>query len=459
MNLHFPILDNDKAYLGTWLFLPKQYVAESVLRSALTLPIDQTKSLVCYQDHPNHLAVPRSLIPLDEVREQMPLIDLRPQHMEYPISSDIRLDAVRPDRSTQRESIDALTQADSGLLNLACGLGKTIVALELIARLKQKTLIVVKGDGLIGQWKDQIAAHLSFDTPLGHIQGPVSSWVWEGCAVTIASLDTLSYHRNRVPAALRRAPGLIIFDECHLLGARQLSQTATLFYGKRVGLTATVHREDDMESVFLWHVGPVLYQDLSQDLIPRVTLLPSPVRISLRDPAIWAEVRDRRGELSHTRLMNYAVNQKEELDFVEHHIREALKAGRRVLAISMSKDQLNALHQRFPDSGLITGDVKGQKARQHALSQHQLTFGIASLTREGLDEKALDTLFILTEFKAEGMLQQTVGRGQRQLEGKQKDCHVVIVQHRNVEGVRGRAYKMVSYFRRQGFEVTVAPNR
>lgn len=457
MELHFPILDRDKAYFGAWLYLPKKHIAESALRSALTLPIDQKKTLVCYQDHPHHLAVPRALIPREEVQAKLPLIDLRSSTTEHPIQSDIILDALRPERTVQRDSVDALLRSEGGLLNLACGVGKSIIALELIAKLRQKTLIVIQGDGLIGQWKDLIQEHLN--VPLGHIQGPPSSWDWKDKAVTIASLGTLSYHRDRVPADMRRAFGLIIYDECHALGARQFSRTASLFYGRRIGLTATVHREDDMESVFLWHLGPIVYQFLEQDIPPKVTLLPSPVRVSLKNPNVWSAVRNVRGELSHTRLMNYVANLEEELDYVAHHIQEALNVGRRVLAISTSKDQLNTLHQRFPESGLITGDIKGQKERQRALSEHQLTFGIAKLTREGLDKRELDTVFVLTEFKAEGMIQQSVGRAQRFIEGEDKECHVIIVHHRDVDVIRNRAPKMVNYFRRQGFEVKEAPRR
>lgn len=388
----------------------------------------------------------------------MPVVDLRPTTVEHTIQSDITLDALQPDRSVQKESVNALLQAEGGILNISCGKGKTIIALELIAQLGLKTLIVIKGDGVIEQWRAQIQDRLSSDTPLGHIQGPPSRWKWEGCAITLASIDTLARHRDRVPAAMRKSFGVVIFDETHILGARTFSRTASLFHGRRYGLTATVHREDSLESVFLWHLGPILYQDLSQDIIPTVYLLPSPLQVSLDDRQTWYEVCDVRGELSHSKLTGYAANHPTELDFVEGHIREALKAGRRILAISMSRPQLEELHRRFPESGLIIGSIKGE-ARRRALSEHQLTFGIAQLTREALDEKELDTLFILTEFKAQGMLQQSVGRAQRFLPERNKDCKVIVIQHDKVEGMRGRAWQMVRYFRSQGFQVVKAPER
>lgn len=459
MELHFPILDDDKAYVGTWLYLPKRHIAEQILRSSLTLPIDQRESLACYQDHPDHLAVPRALIPRDVLEAQMPVVDLRPTTQGHTFQSDITLDALQPDRCVQRESVEAMVGAEGGILNLSCGKGKTVIALEIVARLQEKTLIVIKGDGVIGQWRAQIEDRLQMDTPIGHIQGPASTWRWKDCAITLASIDTLARHHARVKALMRRSFGVVIWDECHLLGARTFSRTASLFHGRRYGLTATVHREDDLESVFLWHLGPVIYQDLTQDVIPTVYLLPSPLQVDLSDRQVWYEVCDVRGELSHSKLTGYAANHPVELDFVEGHIREALNAGRRILAISMSRPQLEELHKRFPESGLITGATKGAEARRKALSEHQLTFGIAQLTREALDEAELDTLFILTEFKAQGMLQQSVGRAQRFLPERNKDCKVIVIQHDKVEGMRGRAWQMVRYFRSQGFQVVKAPER
>jgi len=634
MTLRFPILDDEKAYLGTWLFLPKKYIAEQVLRSSLTLPIDQTRTMVCFQDHPNHLAVPRCLIPRAELETQFPVVDLIPASQEHTVQSDITLDMMRPDRSVQHDSVEAMIEAGGGILNLSCvagdtilglnrggkgfsmpistvyerlrggryawdtsiptkirslkenwvglhrlvdvvctgvketvvlrltngktvtltpdhrvltsqgwvpagelhcgdlvvtdatapsckdskiedahcahhtagyvgfgygmpfqvevesvtpgpqtqvydvicddphhnfagngiilhncGMGKTVIALELVARLKKKTLIVVKGDGLIGQWRDQIQDRLKFPTELGLIQGPVNSWKWEGCAITLASLDTLARHHANVPAELRRSMGVVVWDECHSVAAMSYSKTAALFPGQRFGLTATVHREDDMESVFLWHIGPVAFSDLTQDLIPTVTLLPSPIDLRLNDPYVYRQVCDKRRELSHTKLMNYVANLEQEINFVERHLREAVNAGRRILAISWSKDQLNTLHKRFPQSGLITGDVKGATARQRALSDHQLTFGIAQLAREALDEAELDTLFILTEYRSAGMLQQSVGRIQRLLKGRKKSPRVVIIQHNRVQGISHRARHMIRYFRAQGFTVEEAPQR
>jgi superfamily II DNA or RNA helicase len=247
----------------------------------------------------------------------------------------------------------------------------------------------------------------------------------------------------------------IVVHNCHHLSAREFCKTADLFPGRRYGTTATVQRGDGSEVVFLWHLGPVIHSNLTQDLAPTVTFLMSPSQVDLQDREVQERVLDVGGNVHSRRLINYVACLDEELEFVAGHIREALTAGRKILALSLSKDQLGLLHDMFPESGLIRGDVKGSEVRRRALKEHQLCFGTTDLAKEALDDRKLDALFVLTEFVKEGMLQQAVGRIQRIMDGK-KNPRVVVIRHRKVTKLERMAKRMQSYFLKQGFKVEVA---
>ncbi len=388
-----------------------------------------------------------------DVGDRCRVVDLTPRFETISISSDVVLDVSDPSRDSQARAFKDLVEAPDGILNLACGAGKTVLVVHAIAHWKRRALIIAHQEEILEQWRGEIEEHLTFDGGIGWIQGKPENWDWQH-PITLAMIQTLAKYRADISADMRRWFGTIIWDETHHLAARQFCKTADVFPGHRYGATATVERGDGSEIVYLWHIGKVLHSNLEQDLVPTVTFVHSPTEIDMRSPAVRHEVTDSNDNIHTRRLVNYVAQREEEIEFVSEHIQEALTAGRKILALSLSKDQLGVLHDRFPGSGLIRGDVKGAGVRRGALKDNQLCFGTADLAKEALNDKALDALFILTEFVKEGMLQQAVGRIQRFLKGK-SDVRVVVIRHRHVPRLERMARKMESYFLKQDFRVEV----
>lgn len=449
-DLRFVVREPHLAYRDTRLWVPKKLLAVNAMKASLEMPLDRGEVLPLWRETEHHLGLPRGMA---DISDRCQVVDLTPEFETIDFKSNIVLDAQDPTKDVQARAYADLIAAPDGILNLACGMGKTVIVIHAIAHWKRPALIIAHQEEILEQWRGEIEEHLTFKGGIGWIQGKPETWDWHH-PITLAMIQTLAKYRADISAGLRRWPGTIIWDEAHHLPAAQYCKTADIFLGHRYGATATVERGDGSEIVYLWHIGKVVHSNLEQDLIPTVAFVYSPTEIDMKSPSVRHEVTDRNDKVHSRKLVNYVANQKEEIEFVVRHIQEALDAGRKILALSLSKDQLGVLHDRFPDSGLIRGDVKGSGVRRSALRDHQLCFGTADLAKEALNDKGLDALFILTEYVKEGMLQQSVGRIQRFFDGKD-DVRVVAIRHRHVPRLEKMAQKMESYFLKQDFKVEV----
>jgi len=450
-----PRLDPDLTYIDSSLWLPKSRIAARAMKSSLELDMGGDEPLRLWRDAPHHLGVPRKLIALKDAPTQV--VDLRPRFKRANIKSLISLDHNDPTKSTQRDAFRDMVSAKGGILNLACGAGKTVLMLHAIAHWNTPTLVIAHQEEILHQWRDEILG--SGDDPpklkvqgLGWIQGDPTKWDWKQ-DIVFGMIRTLARHADSIPPEMRHYFGNVIWDEVHHLSAPMFCRTADVFTGNRFGATATVERGDGSEMAFLWHLGDVFHANLDQDLVPVITFMVSPTTINTKDSEVRRQCFDVSGHMHHIKTAAYVGQLPVELDFEERHLGTALDAGRKILALSSSVDHLRAIHARFPGSGLITQDVKGD-ARKSALVDNMLCFGTTKLASEALNDRPLDTLFLLTEFSKPGLLQQTTGRIQRIMEGK-KNAHVVVIRHRLIQMMEAMARKMEKYFMEQGFRVRV----
>lgn len=453
MELKIPVRHPEFAYRADWLWLPKTAVNEKVLKNSLTIVLESTRGkqpriVKLWRDSKHHLGVPRELVKQDQIKCE--IIDLTPKFKRVEFKSSAELDLLDPSRSTQRDAYADLIKAPCGILNLACGAGKTVIMLHAVANWGVPTLIINDREHILDQWKDEIKSFLSFQGGIGWIQGKPKTWDWEK-PIVLASLKTLAMYADQFPTGMHHHFGTVIWDEVHHLSAPDFSKTAPAFLGNRYGTTATVERGDGTEIVYLSHVGPIIHSNLEQDIQPRVWFANSPTNPDMNTHEVWREVSDVTGELHIGKLSAYIGTLDQELKHIQQHLDHALQSGRNILAISMSKDQVNKLYEMYPQAGIITGDVKAAGSRRAAL-KHQLTLATAHLAKEALNDRNLDALFILTEFTKEGMLQQATGRVQRMKRGKKRP-HVVVISHPHIRPLNAMNKKMRRYFRKQNFEV------
>ncbi|MDE2997760.1 MAG: DEAD/DEAH box helicase [Gemmatimonadota bacterium] len=177
-------------------------------------------------------------------------------------------------RDYQREAAEIFhagggPEGGSGVVVLPCGAGKTIVGIAAIERLQTQALILTTNITASRQWK----AELLDKTDLKPDQiGEYSGEVKEIRPITVATYNILTYRKKKGDAFPHFAIfnqgnwGIIIYDEVHLLPAPVFRFTAELQARRRLGLTATLVREDGLEADVFSLIGPKRFDVPWRDL-------------------------------------------------------------------------------------------------------------------------------------------------------------------------------------------------
>jgi DNA excision repair protein ERCC-3 len=256
-------------------------------------------------------------------------------------------------RPYQQQAIDGFFHGGSGVVVLPCGAGKTLVGAGAMARSGTTTLILVTNTVSARQWRDELIRRTSL-TPdeIGEYSGSRK----EIRPVTIATYQVLTVKRKGMYPHLElldaRDWGLIVYDEVHLLPAPVFRMTADLQARRRLGLTATLVREDGREDEVFSLIGPKRFDAPWKDIESQGYIA----------PAVCTEVRL---TLPDADRMAYAVAEPEEryrlaataagkLRVVDEIVRR--HPGEPTLVIGQYLDQLHELAEHL-DAPLITGEI------------------------------------------------------------------------------------------------------
>lgn len=160
-------------------------------------------------------------------------------------------------RPYQADAVEGFWAGGSGVVVLPCGAGKTIVGAAAMARAQATTLILVTSTVSARQWKAELLARTTLtEEEIGEYSGARK----EIRPVTIATYQVMTTRRKGVLPHLEvfdsRDWGLIIYDEVHLLPAPIFRFTADIQSRRRLGLTATLVREDGREGDVFTLIGP-----------------------------------------------------------------------------------------------------------------------------------------------------------------------------------------------------------
>ena len=254
-------------------------------------------------------------------------------------------------RSYQQEAVDGFWAGGSGVVVLPCGAGKTLVGAAAMATAKATTLILVTNTVAGRQWKRELVARTSLtEDEIGEYSGERK----EIRPVTIATYQVLTSRRNGAFTHLdlfgARDWGLVIYDEVHLLPAPIFRFTADLQARRRLGLTATLVREDGREGDVFSLIGPKRYDAPWKDIEAQGWIAP-------------AECTEVRVTLTDAERMTYAVTDAEERYRVAATARTKLPvvraliarhAGEQTLVIGAYIDQLHELGE-YLDAPIIQG--------------------------------------------------------------------------------------------------------
>lgn len=190
-------------------------------------------------------------------------------------------------RPYQQEAVEHFWAGGSGVVVLPCGAGKTLVGAAAMAQASATTLILVTNTVAGRQWRRELIARTSLtDDEIGEYSGERK----EIRPVTIATYQVLTTRRKGTFTHLdlfnARDWGLVIYDEVHLLPAPIFRFTADLQARRRLGLTATLIREDGREGDVFSLIGPKRYDAPWRDIETQGWIAPAEcteVRVTLTD--------------------------------------------------------------------------------------------------------------------------------------------------------------------------------
>jgi len=254
-------------------------------------------------------------------------------------------------RPYQRQAVESFSEGGSGVVVLPCGAGKTLVGAGAMADTRTTTLILVTNTVSARQWRDELLRRTSL-TPdeIGEYSGQVK----EIKPVTIATYQILTAKRKGQYAHLALLDaldwGLVLYDEVHLLPAPVFKLTADLQARRRLGLTATLVREDGREGDVFSLIGPKRFDAPWKEIEAQGFISPAAcyeVRIDLpADERLeYAAAADEdRYRLAATAPAKIEVARR----LVERH------PGERILVIGQYLDQIDELAEAL-NAPQITG--------------------------------------------------------------------------------------------------------
>jgi DNA excision repair protein ERCC-3 len=260
-------------------------------------------------------------------------------------------------RSYQRGAVAGFWQGGSGVVVLPSGAGKTIVGAAAMAHAKCTTLILVTNTVAGRQWRDELIKRTSLTAEeIGEYSGERK----EIRPVTIATYQVMTARRKGEYLHLdlfgARDWGLIIYDEVHLLPAPVFRMTADIQSRRRLGLTATLVREDGREGDVFSLIGPKRFDAPWREIEAQGWIAP-------------AECTEVRVTLTEDERMSYAVSEADEryrkcatafskVDVVRRLVERHV--GDQVLVIGAYLDQLDDLGRRL-GAPVIQGSTRNKE--------------------------------------------------------------------------------------------------
>ena len=315
-----------------------------------------------------------------------------------PAGMDITLTFTGDLRDYQREIVriykESALSVGGGLLEIPCGRGITVIALNIIAELRKKTLVIVHKGFLLNQWIERIGQFLP-DAKVGRIQGQIIDI--EDKDIVIGMLQSLSM--KEYPEELFASFGLTIVDECHHISSevfcRSLQKIMTQY---TLGLSATMQRKDGLTKVFKMFLGEIVY---SEERESTDTVLVKAIQYVTQDAEFNTMCYDYRGSPASSTMISKlcAFNGRSEfiLQVIEKELK--LKAGQQIMVLAHNKCLLEYLHDAIAHRQMATVGYYVGGMKEPALKKSEtckIIIATYAMASEALDIKTLTTLVLAT---------------------------------------------------------------
>jgi superfamily II DNA or RNA helicase len=296
----------------------------------------------------------------------------------------------------QHKIIDKYIQhvgdSGGGLLDVEPGKGKTVMALNIISKLKKKTLVIVHKSFLMNQWIERIEQFLP-NARVGKIQGEHIDI--DNKDIVLGMLQSLS--SKKYDDTVWDSFGLCVFDECHHLSAEVFSNVMIQFVcNYNLGLSGTMTRKDGLTKVFKYFIGPVIHKEKT-DLSVEVHVK----TIHYQDDDLFQNVKtDFRGNPLYSTMISTLCECKSRTKFLVDIVRNefVLNPNQQMMILAHNKSLIQNLYDLIslfePSVGFYLGGMKENALKES--ESKKIIIATYAMASEGLDIKTLTTLFMAT---------------------------------------------------------------
>jgi len=323
----------------------------------------------------------------------------------------------------QKEAENDLLSSESGILVAPPGSGKTIIGIDLIAKLKQPALILVHKKQIFNQWLEKIEHFLNI--PKREIGRIASNKKKIGDKITVAMVQSL----NRMGGLKDTSDkfGIILVDECHHMPAKMFRGVITKFRPYYLyGLTATPERKNNDEELIFIYLGEILHE-ISRNFNKQAFLKNEPIAKISENSKVNIIIKETDLEVPFkVRTDNFQILSKILIFDSARNIQIVndikLEAGKslKCLVLTERKEHVEVLsyylkheYEIVTLTGDLTDKQRREKIKQIESGNFQILLATGQLIGEGTDFPNLDCLFLVYPFAFSGKLTQYIGRIQR----------------------------------------------
>ena len=292
-----------------------------------------------------------------------------------------------------------------GLLDLQTGMGKTVIALNIISRVGKKALIIVHKGFLLNQWVERIEQYLP-TARVGRLQGKTIDI--EDKDIVIGMLQSLSM--KDYPADLFKSFGITIVDEVHHISSEVFSRSLLKIVTRyTLGLSATMNRKDGLTKVFKMYLGDILFKTLTKR---DDKVIVKAIEYKTNDEEFNELETDFRGNPKFSTMITKLCKFNHRSEYIINIIKKELDENpeQQMIILAHNKSLLTYLHdaiehRNIASVGYYVGVMKEEPLKKSETKKVIIaTYAMAS---EGLDIPTLTTLLFATP-KTD--ITQSVGR-------------------------------------------------
>lgn len=311
---------------------------------------------------------------------------------------------------------ETLKPFGGSIITIPPGQGKTVLGIYLIAALGLRTLVIVNKSFLLAQWKDRINEYT--DAAVGIIRQDKIDI--SGKQIVVGMLHSISM--KEYDRELFQAFPLVIYDECHHLGAKMFSKSLMKVESiYNLGLSATPERRDHLDRIFKYFLGDITYRG---KFVPNNSVSVKIYNYETNSPKFKSLYnRYLKRYIVPTMVTNLCkINERNEIiiKIITNILQDepnrkillltgrcnASKSEKSVNHVKEIADRLNKIEDLSDSWGYYIGGMK--KTQLEVSSEKQIILGTYEMAQEGLDIPSLDTLILATPLK--GNIMQTCGR-------------------------------------------------